>query len=286
MTDKAMLTRIFLVGRGHLGSYFAQKWNIKEGYWWKQDLEALTPEVLQKVSPSAVVNCAGKTDLPWCENNPLEAFRCNVSAPVSCMRAVKAAYDGRVPFIHLSSGCVWEGPFRPDGEPFSPQDPPTPACFYAWTKVCADAVLLREATSPLLVVRPRQIYSPVRSPRNTLTKLIGYPKLLDTPNSMTSADTVARTIEAVLASERVDVWNRILLCYERGISSPFRVGLLLAKAGLRNQPELLTKTDLDSWHKPKRVDTVLRDECFEELVEPPEVMDELWRNIVLYKNNG
>ena len=274
--------KILLIGKGHLGSYLKQLWNIPDELHWTREMQELNAETLKRLQPQAVINTAGKTELRWCEDNAAECFRCNVSAPVSVYRAVKAAFNNQVPYIHLSSGCVWDGPYRPDNKPFQPNDPATPACFYAWTKAACDALLLDEAFAPIIALRPRQVYSPLASQRNTLTKLNSYPKLLDTPNTMTSADTIAKTIEIILASSDAKVWNRILNVYELNPSSPFEVGTLLAEAGCRSRPEKLTKSDLDTWHKPKRVDAVIEDKFFEALVHPPTVRDELKRNIALY----
>lgn len=286
MTSK----RILLIGKGHLGSYLKDLWALPAELHWTREMADLEPATLKRLQPEAIVNTAGKTELRWCEDNPTECFRCNVSAPIALYRAVKEAFpSNQVPFIHLSSGCVWDGPFKPDGSPFQPYDPPTPACFYAWTKSACDALLMAEIEAPLLILRPRQVYSPLASPRNTLTKLNSYARLLDNPNTMTSADTIARTIEKVLTLDLpqnsrpwIGVWNRILNVYERGWSTPFEVGTLLARAGCRGLPDKLTKGDLDSWHKPKRVDAVIADSFFEALVKPPHVVDELKRNIALY----
>ncbi|MCY3018402.1 MAG: sugar nucleotide-binding protein [Planctomycetota bacterium] len=274
--------KIFLIGNGHLGGFLADLWKILPELHWQREMMELDVATLKRVRPEAVVNTAGKTDLRWCEDHAYECFRCNVIGPVHVYRALKQALDNKVPYIHLSSGCVWDGPFRPDGKPFTPCDPPTPACFYSWTKASCDALLMAEAAAPLLILRPRQVYSPLASPRNTLAKLNGYPRLLDTPNSMTSADTIARTIEIALGSSDPRVWNRIMNVYERGSTSPFEVGTFLAQAGCRQPPEKLSKSDLDAWHKPKRVDAVLEDKFFEDLVKPPTVQEELKRNIALY----
>ncbi|MFH0939318.1 MAG: sugar nucleotide-binding protein [Planctomycetota bacterium] len=277
-----MKKRLLLIGKGHLGSFLKDWWRIPSELHWTREMAELDFAALKKLQPDVVVNTAGKTDLRWCEDHAHECFRCNVSAPIAVYRAVKQALDNQTPYIHLSSGCVWDGPYRSDGKPFLPNDPPTPACFYAWTKAACDALMLAEAAAPLLILRPRQVYSPLASSRNTLTKLNSYPKLLDTPNSMTSAATIARTIEIVLESPDRRCWNRILNVYERGYSSPFEVGTFLAQAGCRLLPEKLAKSDLDSWHRPKRVDAVIEDHFFEELVKPPTVQDELKRNIELY----
>jgi dTDP-4-dehydrorhamnose reductase len=281
--------RILLIGKGHLGSYLKDLWKVPAEMHWTREMADLDAATLKRFAPEAVVNTAGKTELRWCEDNPAECFRCNVTAPISVYRAVNEAFGATVPYIHLSSGCVWDGPFKPDGTPFQPFDPPVPACFYAWTKSACDALLMTEIEAPLLILRPRQVYSPLASPRNTLTKLNSYPRLLDNPNSMTSADTIAKTIEKVLTLELphnsrpwIGTWNRIMNVYERGWSTPYQVGTLLAQAGCRALPEKLTKSDLDSWHKPKRVDAVIADSFFEALVKPPTVVDELKRNIALY----
>jgi dTDP-4-dehydrorhamnose reductase len=277
-----MNKKVLLIGKGHLGSYLKDLWKIPNELQWTREMADLDAATLKKLAPDAVINTAGKTDLRWCEDNPAECFRCNVTAPIGVYRAVKAAFNNKVPYIHLSSGCVWDGPYGADGKPFGPNDPPLPACFYSWTKSACDALMLREAAAPVMVLRPRQVYSPLASPRNTLTKLNSYPKLLDTPNTMTSADTIAKTIEVALAAPDERIWNRILLVYEKGFSSPYEVGNFLAAAGTRKAPEKLTKSELDGWHKPKRVDTVLYDEFFEKTFNPPTVQEELKRNIALY----
>jgi dTDP-4-dehydrorhamnose reductase len=277
--------RILLIGKGHLGTCLKQHWNIPSELHWTQEMAQLDAATLKRLKPDVVVNTAGKTDLRWCEDNAAECFRCNVSAPIGVYRAVKEAFGRDVPYVHLSSGCVWDGPYRADGKPFQPNDPPLPACFYAWTKAACDAMMLDEVVAPVLVLRPRQVYSALAAPRNTLTKLNSYPRLLDTPNSMTSADTVARTIDIAISGGNPKVWNRIMNVYERGYSSPFEVGTILTEAGLRQAPEKLTKSDLDTWHKPKRVDAVIEDAFFESLVKPPKVQDELKRVIAQYAKN-
>ncbi|MEI6233450.1 MAG: sugar nucleotide-binding protein [Planctomycetota bacterium] len=274
--------KVILIGKGHLGSYLKNLWQIPDELHWAREMSDLNVETLKRLQPDVVINTAGKTDLRWCEDNANECFRCNVSAPISVYRAVKEAFNGNIPYIHLSSGCVWDGPYRPDGKPFLPNDPATPACFYAWTKAACDALLISEATAPVIALRPRQVYSPLASARNTLTKLNSYANLLDTPNSMTSADTIATTIEQLLDMSHYSQWPFIMNVYERGFSSPFEVGTFLAEAGTRNAPGKLTKSELDTWHKPKRVDAVIEDSYFEKTFNPPTVQDELKRNIALY----
>lgn len=271
---------ILIVGKGHLGTFLVDhfvKSNIVTTQWPLkiEDLTSSLPKMAEELAGNCidfVINAGGKTDLPWCEANPHEAFQANVIAPLMLARACRVV---GARFIHLGSGCVWDGPYNPDGKPFVPTFPVTPACFYSWTKAACDAMLLTESSDDVWILRPRQVFSHAHSPRNTLFKLMGYKSLLDTPNSMTSAAIIATTIEHILAYGGPEIIN----VYNHGASTPYRIGQMLAAAGLREPPELLTKDQLDGFHKPKRVDTVLYDHWFEEHIVVPPVEDALQHDI-------
>lgn len=266
-----------IIGKGHLGKFLSEKLDCF--FNWKDPISDITSEVLEDMKPDQIINAAGKTDLVWCENNAAETIQSNIGAPV---KLHKLCVKHNINLIHLSSGCVWDGPFREDGLPFQPTDPVTPACIYSWTKAACDALMLQNSNKNILILRPRQVYSPIRSQRNTLEKLIKYKSLLDTPNTMTSAETIAKTILKV--SE--DFPNGIIMnVFDIGISSPYKVAKMLAAAGLREEPSILSKTELDGWHKPKRVDTVLDDPFFTQLVSPPNIEDEMARNIAEFARN-
>jgi hypothetical protein len=101
---------------------------------------------------------------------------------------------------------------------------------------------------------------------------------------MTSAETIAMTLKRLIKYPEHAHNGRIINVYDAGSTSPYEVGCLLAEAGLRDMPELLEKFDLDLTLKPKRVDTVLEDPFFEDLVSPPKINDELQRVIQEYKS--
>ena len=270
-----------LIGRGHLGTFLKSRFNIPDNRHYLGELADM------KLFSNLAVNTAGKTSLEWCEANPTETFRCNVIAPLMAFRQFKAQnHPKHSLFIHLSSGCVWDGPFPRIGLGFTPSEPVTPQCVYSWTKAACDALLLQESQEwNVAILRPRQVYSPLASPRNTLTKLRTYPKLIGTQNSMTSAGTIALAIDRLAMYPEHTRNGRIINVYDRGSTSPYEVGCLLAKAGLRDKPELLEKSELDLTLKPKRVDTVLEDKFFEDLVCPPKIEDELRHVIQEYKTS-
>ena len=165
-----------VIGAGHLGTFLAKRLKVERH--WDGRIDAISQEILDEFE--MVINTAGKTSLEWCEKNPAEAFDCNVIQPLHLFRKIRDQI-----FVQFSSGCIWDGPWNDNGNPFFPGSLATPACFYSWTKVSLEALLEREqGRKRLAILRPRQVYSPLPSARNTLTKLRTYKKLIDTPNSM------------------------------------------------------------------------------------------------------
>jgi dTDP-4-dehydrorhamnose reductase len=269
------MTKVLLIGRGQVGTELNERLHDVELHWWDGRIEDVTRKMLQSLTPDVVVNAAGKTDLLWCENNAREAFTSNVEAPVELYKRILTAKKP-VRFIHLSSGCIWDGPYDENGDAFEPMSAPSPASYYAWTKAACDALLLSIDPGNVAVLRPRQVYSSRESARNTLMKLLRYPKLIDTPNSMSSAEVIAKTVQELLT---VQSWSGVYNVYDRGVTTPYHIGLMLAEAGLREKPVRIEKTELDAWHKPRRVDTVIHDQRFEDLVEPKEVDEVLNESI-------
>jgi len=281
------LKKLLIIGRGQIGSalgnilgeqgHFASAHNghAYEVHYWEKDMDALSTDALLSILPDAVINTAGKTDLAWCEANAREAVRCNLEAPVRLYERIRNI-DHPIRYIHFSSGCIWDGPYTPDGRPFTPTMPPSPACLYSWTKAAADAMLMNIDKEHIAILRPRQVYSGALHLRNTLVKLMKYPKLVDTPNSVSSMAVIEKTVRYLLThSEASGIWN----VYDRGVITPFQIGEMLWQTGVRTQPQKISKDELDRFHTPKRVDTVLYDERFERCINPENVEAQLHRAI-------
>ena len=280
---KGLVKRLLLIGSGQIGSAIAQDLTEFDIRVWNDDIDALSSETIREISPDAIINAAGKTDLAWCEANAREAVRVNLEAPVRlyqkicALRGIAGGIPHPVRFIQFSSGCIWDGPYTKSGQPFVPQSQPSPASLYSWTKAAADAMLLDLDPKNLAILRPRQVYSGSRHPRNTLMKLEKYPRLIDTPNSISSIANIEKTLRMILTIG--NEWNGIWNVYDRGITTPFQIAEILYEAGLREKPERISKEELDRFHKPKRVDTVLYDARYERMIQPDDVETQLTRAI-------
>ena len=276
---------IIIIGNGQICSALNTSLTEHNILHWKKDIAELTEAEIIAHKTEAVICAAGKTDLGWCEANPRETFRSNIEAPVELYQTIHALNKELVEpirYFHFSSGCIWDGPYNDNGEPFIPDYPPTPATLYSWTKAACDELLLREDRNNVAILRPRQVYSSQNSPRNTLVKLLKYPQLVATDQSLSSIDIVIKTVRYLLTAGLN--WSGIWNIYDKGITTPFAIGAMMAELGMREVPTALEKSELDAFHKPRRVDTVLYDERFERLVEPDDVIPILKRTLIELKS--
>ena len=148
--------------------------------------EVLRAALLQD-RPEFLINAAGYTGKPnvdACELHRHECLDGNAVLPGVVADACAAA---GVPWGHVSSGCIFTGA-RPDGNGFTETDVPnftfrTNNCsFYSGTKALGEEVLADR--SDVYVWRLRIPFNHVDSPRNYLTKLMRYSRLLEASNSI------------------------------------------------------------------------------------------------------
>lgn len=137
------------------------------------------------IRPDVVINCAGVThsatipNIDACQATPVDVRR---TADVHISGALNVSEECRkheVPLVHLGSGCVFDG----EG-PFYEFDRPNPVSWYGETKAIGDRLVA--FTNPTaLVLRIRMPISAQPHPRNLITKLAGFTRVIDVVNSVT-----------------------------------------------------------------------------------------------------
>jgi dTDP-4-dehydrorhamnose reductase len=146
---------------------------------------------LRRDRPEFLINAAGYTGKPnvdACELHRHECLAGNAVLPGIIADACAAA---GVPWGHVSSGCIFTGA-RADGGGFTEQDAPnftfrTNNCsFYSGTKALGEEVLAGKPD--VYIWRLRIPFNEVDNPRNYLTKLIRYSRLLEATNSISQLE--------------------------------------------------------------------------------------------------
>lgn len=162
-----------------------------------------TISLFEQAKPSIVINAAGFVGIPnvdACEEKKEETLLGNVSLPVILASVCEFL---NIPLLHISSGCIYSGykkDFTEEDEPnFSFSNPP--CSFYSGAKTLAEKFL--KGIEKKYILRLRIPFDEHDNPRNYLTKIQKYDKLLDAKNSITNLEELA---EAVLffCKERPD----------------------------------------------------------------------------------
>ncbi len=248
--------RILIFGEGQLGSAYRDYFRARgvEAVNTKVDIRnaALVASAVREAKPDLVMNCVAKADIDWCERNRLEAFDVNV---LGADLIAGAAHDHGAYLVHISSGCVQES--LTADEIHTEDDAPHPLCYYSWTKVWAENLILergRRRGLKALVLRPRQLLSAKLSPRNALVKMLTYSKFIDTPNSCTVVEDLLAVTDELVRKDAVGLVNVV----NPGVTTPHRIATLLK---LHVRPEMafskMSKEELNAMTFAKRIDAVL-----------------------------
>ncbi|MBL9189247.1 MAG: sugar nucleotide-binding protein [Opitutaceae bacterium] len=146
---------------------------------------------LLRDKPAFLINAAGYTGKPNVDACELHKHECLFGNAVLPGIVADACAAAGVPWGHVSSGCIFTGS-RPDGRGFTEADTPnftfrTNNCsFYSGTKALGEEVLAGKPD--LYIWRLRIPFDQVDNPRNYLTKLIRYPRLLAATNSVSQLE--------------------------------------------------------------------------------------------------
>ncbi|CAL5219469.1 g1304 [Coccomyxa viridis] len=143
---------------------------------------------IERVNPTHVLNAAGLTGRPnvdWCESHKLETIRVNV---LGMLNLADICFEKKIHLTTYATGCIFhydkdfpEG----SGKGFKEADKPNfTGSYYSYTKAMVESLLSEYPN--VLVLRVRMpIVGDLLYPRNFITKIIKYEKVVNIPNSMT-----------------------------------------------------------------------------------------------------
>jgi dTDP-4-dehydrorhamnose reductase len=146
---------------------------------------------LERDHPDFVINAAGYTGKPNVDACELHRTDCLFGNAVLPGRIADACEAVGIPWGHVSSGCIYTGA-RPDGGDFTEEDAPNfsfrqnNCSFYSGTKALGEEVLAGRPN--VYIWRLRIPFDHVDSPRNYLTKVMRYPRLLAAENSISQLE--------------------------------------------------------------------------------------------------
>ncbi|KAF2161955.1 hypothetical protein M409DRAFT_27681 [Zasmidium cellare ATCC 36951] len=167
--------------------------------------------VLDKIQPTHVINCAGKTGRPnvdWCETHKLETMESN---GLGMLVLVSECEKRGVHCCVLATGCIYTSTYTPDNRtllsaPFKETDAPNfTGSFYSATKAPIETFLKNYPSC--LTLRLRMPVSADLHPRSFVTKILNYNRVVDIPNSHSLLPNLLPVVIAMAEHRETGVFN-------------------------------------------------------------------------------
>ncbi|KAF3443495.1 hypothetical protein FNV43_RR13178 [Rhamnella rubrinervis] len=165
---------------------------------------------IQTVKPTHVFNAAGVTGRPnvdWCETHKPETIRTNV---VGTLTLADVCREHGLLVINYATGCIFEfDDAHPLGSGIGFKEEDTPnftGSFYSKTKAMVEELLKEYDNVCTLRVR-MPISSDLSNPRNFITKISRYNKVVNIPNSMTILDELLPISVEMAKRNCRGIWN-------------------------------------------------------------------------------
>ncbi|KAL5861953.1 hypothetical protein ACOSQ3_003244 [Xanthoceras sorbifolium] len=174
-----------------------------------QDRSQLLADI-QSVKPTHVFNAAGVTGRPnvdWCETHKPETIRTNV---VGTLTLADVCRENALLMMNYATGCIFEYDAEHplgSGIGFKEEDKPNfTGSFYSKTKAMVEELLKEYDNVCTLRVR-MPISSDLSNPRNFITKISRYNKVVNIPNSMTILDELLPISVEMAKRNLRGIWN-------------------------------------------------------------------------------
>lgn len=165
---------------------------------------------IENVKPTHVLNAAGVTGRPnvdWCESHKPETIRTNVAGTLNLADICR---ERGLLLVNFATGCIFEyDEAHPEGSGigFKEEDKPNfIGSFYSKTKAMVEDLLQNYENVCTLRVR-MPISSDLNNPRNFITKITRYNKVVNIPNSMTILDELLPLSIEMAKRNCKGIWN-------------------------------------------------------------------------------
>lgn len=174
-----------------------------------QDVE----NIIKKHKPAVLINCighTGKRNVDDCELVPDKTLSANTFVPILL---AEAAFRHKIKLVHISSGCIFHYDYKKNNAIREERVADYFDLFYSRTKIYTENVLMQLAElkdTNILITRIRVPLDSKPHPKNLLTKLIKYQKVIDAPNSVTYVPDFIEALKHLLKIDARGIYNTVV----------------------------------------------------------------------------
>lgn len=201
-----MKNKILILGNGYIGNRLHEELEAKLSDKRINSL-AEAQEEINKFNPGIIINCIGYTgrNVDDCELDKDKTLMANTFAPIIL---AEAALRNKIKLVHISSGCIYHFDYSRDKPIDEEKIPDFFELFYSRTKICTEAALKSLFKKcPILIIRIRVPLDNRPHPKNLLTKLIKYRKVIDIPNSVTYVPDFIKALKHLIEINAEGLYN-------------------------------------------------------------------------------
>ncbi len=212
-----MKNNILVVGQGYIATHIKKHFLChvsKQRITTYQDIEKL----VKKYKPEMIINCIGHTgkhNVDDCEKAIDKTLLANSFVPILLL---EICLRHNIKLVHISSGCIFHynyGKQRPIEEG---RIPDYYDLFYSRTKIYFENIMAQlKKPFNVLNIRIRIPLNGEPHPKNLLTKLIKYQKIIDAPNSITYIPDFIKALKHLITINAHGTYNIVL---KGGLSYP------------------------------------------------------------------
>jgi len=201
-----MKNKILILGKGFIGQRLQEAFgcNISDRKIYSfSDAE----DEITKYNPRILINCIGHIgdNVDECELDKDKTLFSNTFIPTIL---VEVSLRKKIKLVHISSGCIYHFDYSRDKPINEEKVPDFLDLFYSRTKIYAERALgTLSDQSDILIIRPRIPLDDRPHPRNLLTKLIKYKKIIAIPNSVTYIPDFIKALEHLIRIDARGIYN-------------------------------------------------------------------------------
>lgn len=204
---------MIVFGNGFIGRRIAQSLGCDQSLTHGLTVEKAISEI-EQAHASVVINAVastGTTNCDECEDDKAASLEANVLVPIIL---AEACYRTGRKLVHISSGCIYKFDYTYDQPLSESRTPDFFDLFYSRTKIYAEYAL--RPFPNILTIRLRTPLDDRPHRRNLLTKLLGFSRVIDMPNSVTYLPDMLEALQHLIGIDARGVYNLVCsgaLCY-------------------------------------------------------------------------
>lgn len=271
-----MKNNILILGKGFIGE------RLREGLFCRVSDAKIrafrdAEKEIKRHKPKIIINCVGHIgrNVDDCEQDKDKTLFANTLIPIVL---AEMAIRKNIKLVHISSGCIYQFDYSKDKPISEEKKPDFFDLYYSRSKIYSEMALEALCSKfNILIARIRVPLDCRPHPRNILTKLIGYKKVIDLPNSISYIPDFVKALQHLIRVDAKGIYNivnkgalfypELLEVYKR-YSPDFKYRVIdYKKLNLvRTNLVLSTKKLEDSGFKVRDIHGVL-EECVQEYLK-------------------